>query len=188
MWSVMLHGDGCLRVVSGDNFTVWPASGVLTVVTEPDSPPRSDYTARQLAAVPPYTLYQPESAPARLPAFEPITFDNNVRLSAAALEGNLLRLQWQMPAARPDLDLQYFAHFVDANGEKIGQRDADFLPGRFWCEGDMLTTQIDVNAPPETVALRVGLYQLDPQRGFINANVVDDAGNPIGTWGDVALP
>ncbi|MEM6527916.1 MAG: hypothetical protein AAF653_06455 [Chloroflexota bacterium] len=48
-------------------------------------------------------------------------------------------------------------------------------------------TQIDVNAPPETVLLRVGMYRLLPDGGFANANVIDANGNPAGTWGDVPL-
>ncbi len=187
-WSVLLHDDRCLRVVSGPNFIVWPASDKMMTIIEPDSPNRPEYTVGRFVTVLPYTVYTSDLSKTALPDANTVTFDSDVRLTGSNLDGNILQLQWQMPTTQPNLDLQYFAHFIDADGEKIGQRDADFLPGRFWCEGDTLITQIDVNAPPETASLRVGLYQLDPVRGFINASVIDETGAAIGTWGDVALP
>lgn len=188
VWAVLLHGDACLRAISGDNFTVFPTADAITVITEPDSPPRPGYTAQEITTVPPYTLYQPQIVRESLSPTAPITFDSGVQVVGVSLQDNILRLEWAMPRSQPGVDLQYFAHFIDADGERIAQRDAEFLPGRWWCEGDTLMTQIDVNVPPETQSMRVGMYALTPSGGFVNANVVDSEGNPIATWGDVPLP
>ncbi|MEO1663983.1 MAG: glycosyltransferase family 39 protein [Chloroflexota bacterium] len=194
IWAVMTYGNSCLRTVSTDGFTVLPPERFVTL-TEPDSPTRDLYLtdSPQEFSLPGGTAFaiHEHDAPAwddrHLPAIDPLQFDNDVRLLGMNFAGNILQLEWELPASSPGDDFQYFAHFIDANDERIGQRDGEFLPGRWWCEGDRLITQIDVNAPPETVMLQVGMYRFTPDGGFKNANVIDEAGNPINIRGDVPL-
>jgi len=123
-----------------------------------------------------------------LPSVEPVQYESGVRLVGAEVAGEILLLGWEMPEGQIGLDLQYFAHFLDADGERVAQRDGDFIPGRFWCAGDTVVTQISVAVPAEAVRMDVGLYQLDDERGFINQNVVGPDGAVLGTSGSVPLP
>jgi hypothetical protein len=60
-------------------------------------------------------------------------------------------------------------------------------PGRFWCEGDRLITWAEIELPEGVETLRVGLYAFE-RDGFVNSNVLDDAGNPVASWADISLP
>jgi hypothetical protein len=81
---------------------------------------------------------------------------------------------------------QYFGHFLDQSGERIGQRDTSFWPSKYWCEGDTAVTWIEIALPEGTATLRVGMYVLE--RGQIIASkVLDDGGQPVGQWVDISL-
>ena len=196
-WSVMLRGDACLRVTDGGAYRVSPP-GAYTLLVDPDAPESLKPEADSVLDVPiaqserVYSIYlasgsQLEEAPV-LPSVEPVQYESGVRLVGAEVAGEILLLGWEMPEGQIGLDLQYFAHFLDADGERVAQRDGDFIPGRFWCAGDTVVTQISVAVPAEAVRMDVGLYQLDDERGFINQNVVGPDGAVLGTSGSVPLP
>lgn len=87
-----------------------------------------------------------------------------------------------------DYDYQVFFHALDAAGNRIAQRDASFYPGRYWCAGDMLSINVDLDLTDAAV-LRVGFYRiLDAEIGEIQAvDVLDVAGNAAGNWVDLPL-
>lgn len=193
VWAVLLHGEACLRVTDGGAWEIVPPEPFV-VLAAPDAPDgfMPEDTAAQTIPVTAGGAYHlhpiTPNAGRGLPPIAPVRFANGVQWVGLQLEGGILALEWVMPAPQPGVNLQYFAHFINADGEKIGQRDGEFLPGRWWCARDTLITQIDVNAPSETATVRVGLYALTPGGGFENATVIDADGNPTGTWGDVPLP
>lgn len=132
-----------------------------------------------------------ESAPdwnsTPLQAISPITFDNGVTWTGYALDESRIYLEWRLEQ-RGERDYQYFAHFLDASGERIAQQDASFYPSLYWCAGDRLVTWIDLAGEiPDTAAvLRVGMYR-NENGGFVNANVLDANGAAAGLWGVVSL-
>ncbi|MEM6527917.1 MAG: glycosyltransferase family 39 protein, partial [Chloroflexota bacterium] len=134
IWAVMTYGNACLRTVSTDGFTVMPPRAFVTL-TEPDSPPRDLYLTDNPIefTLPDGEIFAIHTHDARewdtLPDVMPVQFDNSVRLTGMNLAGNILQLAWELPESRPDSDFQYFAHFVDENGERIGQRMANFCRG-----------------------------------------------------------
>lgn len=115
----------------------------------------------------------------------PVSFDNGVQLTGYDLEPDRLTLEWVLPEARPE-SYQYFGHFLDASGERLGQVDPMFWPGGYWCEGDHLITWEDINRPQDTEILRVGLY-IHEDGHYNYASVMDDAGNLLAPWIDIPL-
>lgn len=198
IWTALLHGSAsCVRALTGDGRAVFPA-GRFAVLIAPNAPPGpvSDlYTtpAEQGFALRPgegtYRLNRFESAPAwpgpPLAALSPSHFEGGAALTGYALAEGRLYLEWRLPGTLAK-DFHYFAHFLNAAGDKLGQRDDLLWPGRFGCPGDRLITWTAVDMPPETTTLRVGLYTL-ASGGFANAAVVDEAGSPVGTWVDVPI-
>jgi hypothetical protein len=122
-------------------------------------------------------------------AIDPVQFENGVRLQGIAVEMETERvvLEWLMPMSQPGENLQYFVHLYDASGERVAQRDTDFVPGRFWCEGDRLLTRVDLAVPDDTAIARIGLYSLDEARGFVNTAVLDAGEQPTALWADIPL-
>lgn len=198
IWTAMLHNRAaCVRALSDDRFTLYP-NGSFAALTAPNAPnniTRDQYTlddAQQFdlrEGEGAYYLSEFEMFDTPAPDFtliDPATFDNGATLTGYALTDGVLSLEWSLPGDG-DTDYQYFAHFVDASGEKIGQRDARFYPGGYWCGGDRLITRVDVAPPEGTVALRIGMYQLTPSGGFINSNVVNETGEVVTGWVEVPL-
>ncbi|MBK9123219.1 MAG: hypothetical protein IPM16_08875 [Chloroflexi bacterium] len=85
-------------------------------------------------------------------------------------------------------DYQVFFHALDAAGNRIAQRDASFYPGQFWCTGDRILMNVDLDLT-DAATLRVGFYRiLDAETSEIEAvDVLDIAGNPAGNWFDIPL-
>ncbi|MBI5668337.1 MAG: hypothetical protein HZC41_10045 [Chloroflexi bacterium] len=203
IWSPLLyHRVSCLReVVSAEGgIAVFPHHP-FAVLTAPGGNP---YPLPALYANPAqtvlplrpgegeYTLAVFDRAPAwpgpALVSIPPARFDNDVRLMGYALEPERLYLDWELPA-RPAQDEQYFyfAHFLNATGNRIAQRDSNFWPSKYWCEGDRAVLWVDTAVPlTQTAALRVGLYRV-VNGLFVNSSVLDDSGNSLGLWVDVPL-
>jgi hypothetical protein len=191
-WAVLLHDKRCVRVIDGRGLRVVPNAPSWAVLLTPDMPrPDAPLTVIPLReGEPGYAVFERERPPdvePLPPLADVVRFENGVRLTGMALAGNILQLEWVLPGSQPGQNLQYFAHFMGADGERLAQRDGSFLPGRWWCDGDRLVTQIDVNAPPDAEAMRAGLYALTPGGGFQNIAVLDANGSPAGTWGSVPL-
>ncbi len=140
-----------------------------------------------------YTLYSFKEGPDRfgppMTAIPPVRFDNGATLVGYALDLNWMYLEWRLPrSAHPDTDYQYSGQFLDENGEKIGQRDASFLPSRYWCQGDRLITWIDITLPDSTVTLRASMYHLDEVTGgWTKSFVVNEQGQQTAAWIDIPL-
>jgi 4-amino-4-deoxy-L-arabinose transferase-like glycosyltransferase len=203
VWAVMLRREAdCIRTITGRDLMLFPAHpfAALTAPNALDNPTTKLYRkpdeqvfptrAGQSVWANPYRLSRFDTAPAwdgpPLTSLEaPAAFGGGAQLSGYHLSADRLYLEWRLPGP-VEADYHYFAHFLDAAGEKIGQRDNTLWPGRFWCAGDRLITWADIQLPEGTTTLRVGLYTLK-NGGFINAPVLDSAGNAAGTWVDIPL-
>jgi hypothetical protein len=196
MWTAMLHDSArCVRALTGDGRAVAPGGrfAVLVAPNAPDNPVGNLYandSARTFPLRPgegAYTLYEWNGDP---PLNLPWTAATGVFSSGAHLEGyhrddtrlTLLWRLWNPPAGGEPQDYQYFVHVLDAAGEKIDQRDERFWPGRYWCDGELFVTWTALSVPDTAATLRVGMYRLTPDGGFVNATVGDGA-----TWVEIPL-
>jgi hypothetical protein len=197
-WPVLLRDSAeCVRVITSDGVAVFPNHQFAVLIapnspehpvddlyltdarmTFPLRPDAGDYTVHDFADAPTW------SGPA-LTAIDPVQFDSGAQLTGYRLESSRMYLEWRLPG-RVAKDYHYFGHFLDASGEKIGQRDSILWPGRFWCEGDRLITWSEIELPEGVEVLRVGLYVFE-RGGFVNSSVLDDAGNPIASWVDIQV-
>jgi hypothetical protein len=202
VWEVLLRNSAeCVRSIGGDSFAVFPKDpfAVLISPRAPENPVNNLYQTDAPKDFPlrpgegQYTVYTWEHAPrwtgAPLIDIAPATFDNGIQLTGYHLDPDRIVLNWAVTRSR-GVDYQYFAHFLDADGKRIGQRDATFLPGHSWCAGDDIITWTDIQLPQAVQTLRVGMYILGQGSDtgkFFSANVVDDAGNAVSQWVDIPL-
>jgi hypothetical protein len=149
---------------------------------------------------PPYIVEVFESAPGGISVQSletPTRFDNGVLLMGYALVDGRIFLRWSLPDA-PDRrfyesrahDVQFFAHVLDASGNRVGQLDARFWQARHWCAGDTLYTWAQVAGMDSAALLRVGLYRLrmgDDLSQTTPLDVLDAMGNPAGNWVDIPV-
>jgi hypothetical protein len=197
-WPVLLRDTAtCVRTITGDALAVFPNHpfAVLVAPNAPDNPVDGLYETNNPLALSlrpeagAYTLHHFERAPdwsgPPLNEIVPVRFDNGAHLTRYRLDADRMYLEWQLPGP-VSKDYHYFGHFLDADGERVGQRDNLLWPGRFWCEGDRLITWADVDLPGGVEMLRIGLYALEGG-GVVNSSVLDDAGNPVASWADIAL-
>ncbi len=203
IWMVMLRDTArCVRTLAGDHgLAVFP-DGPFAVLYAPNAPAGAVadlYTTDAPERHPlrpgegAYTIHRFAAAPQPpLPPLTPLDpaprYDNGARLTGYRLEAERLILEWRLPGPVMGQrgDLQYFAHFLDADGNALGQRDVSFWPGRYWCAGDRVLTWTAATPPAGTAILRVGLYLLQGER-YTNSNVLDEADNPIAPWADIPL-
>jgi 4-amino-4-deoxy-L-arabinose transferase-like glycosyltransferase len=197
-WPTMLHGKAdCVRALEGDGVAVFPNHpfAVIVAPNAPENPVNNIYQTDNASVISlrpgegEYLVHRFEVAPdwyaPELIDITPAHFDNGVQLTGYHLDLERLYLQWLLPGQTSE-DYHYFAHFLDANGEKLGQKDNILWPGRFWCGGDQLVTWADIDLPEDIVTLRVGLYVIQ-NRFFYNSNLLDEANNPAGLWVDIPL-
>lgn len=201
IWAALLYDNNrCVRTLTGDGFAVFPA-GPFAVLEAPNAPEiavQSLYETPNPRVYPlrpgegAYTLHSFESAPdwfgPPLTPIRPALFANGVQIIGYRLEAGLLILEWTLPQPDPDADYQYFGHFLNAAGDKIGAADTSFWPGRFWCAGDRLVSWISITRPEDVTTLRVGMYALLPGGGYRNSDIVDADGQPVSPWIDIPLP
>lgn len=203
IWSPMLyHRVSCLRevVAAEGGIAVFPGHpfAVLTAPGGSPYPLPALYAGAAPVVVPlrpgegEYTLVVFDQAPdwpgPALATIPVARFDNGVSLQGYALEAERLYLDWELPA-RPAQDEQYFyfAHFLNAAGDRIAQRDSNFWPSKYWCGGDRAVIWVDTPVPlDETALLRVGLYRV-VNGLFVNSSLLDDSGGAPGLWVDVPL-
>lgn len=121
------------------------------------------------------------------------TFNNGAHLVGTMLPprsvdppGINVRLFW---TANGPLAGNYsaFNHLLDADGNRIGQRDGPLWSGQYWRADELVTHFFELPADVDLDAvaiLRVGLYQfIDGQPG--NLDILDETGNPAGQWVDI---
>jgi hypothetical protein len=198
-WPVLLKGSAqCIRALDGQGAGVLPVES-FAVLTAPDAPDNAvfnlyhrddsitfplrpgegEYTVGIFADAPEWP------APSLTP-IPPARFGSGIELTGYRLDPTTLYLEWRMPG-QVAADYHYFGHFLDANGEKLGQSDSVLLPGRSWCKDDRLATWAFIDLPADVTTLRVGLYTLQGGR-FVNDSLLDADENPVSAWIDIALP
>lgn len=207
-WPVMLRDSAaCVRALPSDGYAVYPA-GRFAVITTPDTGAVVDLysgrgertTVENREGEPPYIVEVFDAAPGGISVQDlenPTRFDNGVLLTGYALDGGRVLLRWSLPDA-PDRrfyesrahDVQFFAHVLDASGNRVGQLDARFWQARHWCAGDTLYTWATVEGTDAAALLRVGLYRLgmgDDLSQTTPLDVLDVMGNPAGNWVDIPV-
>lgn len=197
-WPVLLRGEAdCVRTLTGDGLAVFPARPFAAIIAPnaPENPIGNLYHSPSEVIFP----LRPDEGFYHVNRFEnvliwngpeitpilPAQFGGGAQLIGYALEPQRLYLEWELSSAVA-ADYHYFGHFLNANGDKLGQRDNSLWPGRFWCAGDRLISWVDIELPPDTTLLRVGLYEIIGD-GFRNDSVLDSAGNPVSQWIDIPL-
>lgn len=138
----------------------------------------------------PYIIYPFETAPEWIETpmndVSAPVFDAGIELTGYYLGDTFIRLQWHVLETQGN-SYQYFVHFLNEDGEKVGQRDGPHYVGQHWCEGDTLITGTLIGLPQETVSLRVGLYTINDDGGTTPSNLLDAEGQIIGEWVDISL-
>jgi|GEM_PF-386527 len=214
-WPVILRDVAtCVRALPSDGYAVFP-NHLFTVITTPDASQalaRLYTDATQTTTIDMLTVNQAEAKPYITSIFEvaptwtrapitdliaPVQFDNNVLLTGYGFADGQIYLRWSLPDA-PDRrfyesrahNVQFFAHFLDENGNRIGQLDKQFWHARHWCAGDTLYTWGDIDGTDSAALLRVGFYRLglgkDSGQTF-PLDVLDSLGNPAGNWVDIEI-
>jgi hypothetical protein len=200
LWSNYLYNIACFRetLIPEGGVAVFP-KGRFVTLTPPNVPP--SLVDNLYTSVNPLTFpLRPGEGEIVVNGFEnapewpgpeptqitPQQFDTGVQLKGYHLGDDTLYLWWTLPVTPPQRNYQYFGHFLDQDGNRIGQRDTSFWYLQHWCPGDRIITWIDVNPPEDASTLRVGMYAIENDQ-FINSNVLDSAGNPVSQWVDIPL-
>jgi hypothetical protein len=202
VWEPLLYDTArCVRdlQIEGGWMALQPAGEFVAVLASPpdDYTMPAMYVTDNPQVVPlrpdeaPYTLYAHESAPewtgVPLNDISPQKFANGVMLTGYQLVDDLMILRWRLPENTDGVQYSYFAHFLDNEGQRIGQRDTAFYAPQFWCEGDTLTTWVTIALPDATATLRVGMYILEADGGTQEIPIVNDDGAIITFFVDVSL-
>lgn len=204
IWKPLLYNQAsCVRdlVIAGGNVAVLPDHPFAVMVASYAAPYslRDFYTQTPAQVVPlrpdedPYTIHAWDTAPewteTTITTVTALPFENGVRLTGYSLVSQSIYLQWHIDAAGSRDNVQYFAHFFNAAGDKIGQRDSSFYDVQYWCTGDTIITRVDLDAPiPDgTVKMSVGMYRLveGKARGL---GTIDEAGQPAAGTIDIDVP
>jgi hypothetical protein len=193
VWPVMLRDTAqCVRTLVGDGYAVFPNHpfAALQAPNMPEHALSGLYLSENQLYFPErdggsgYYIHHwqtnPEWQGVAITEIEPIRFAGDVLLTGYGLDEGVTLLQWQLPAANPELEYQWSVQPHNANGEKLGQSDTRFWQGRHWCEGDRLLTWQWFDTPHETASLHVYLYELGGanEAAYLNAPVLDAMGNP----------
>ncbi len=180
-------------------FVVWPyndwESGVLPYLPHPGYLGITAGPKAQGDLDPePYTIATFIQGKARPDVPEPVArFDDGIWLRAALVhpdqDSARVHLWWDADQA-PTAPYTVFIHYI-RDGERIAQDDAQpgygHMPTTFWRAGDLILDEhplSNIIPDPKRDTLRIGLYHSDTVEGL---NVLDDAGNAIGTWIDLPV-
>jgi hypothetical protein len=92
-----------------------------------------------------------------------VTFAGQIELTGYRLADGQLDLQWRA-LSRPAADYTVFVHALDSSGKVLAQADGEPLGGAFptgmWQPGETVLDHHALTAPPGTVKVEVGLYEL----------------------------
>lgn len=204
VWTPMLYNTAsCVRdlLINGGGIDILPDHPFAALVA-PLAPINADYVVPERyknsnpQIIPlrpgedPYIIYSFDKAPewteTPIVDIDPVQFETGIQLTGYYITDNWMQLRWKVQELT-GLSFQYYGHFLNAAGEKIGQRDAPFYVGQQWCEGDTLITTIDIQLPPETVTLRVGLYSLKEGGGTQSYNITNPKSQEGALWVDIPL-
>jgi hypothetical protein len=127
----------------------------------------------------------------KTPLGSPRRLANGVELLAWRFDGELrpggtiqFSLAWWLDGPPPaGTDYHFFAHLVDAAGQRWGQHDQAGFPTASWQAGDLvlLFFQIEVGAeaPAGEYWVNLGMYSYPD---VVAVPVVDEAGAPVADW------
>jgi 4-amino-4-deoxy-L-arabinose transferase-like glycosyltransferase len=124
------------------------------------------------------------SGPAIVP-ISPARFDTGVTLTGYALDKRRIYLEWMVDHKGEADQYFYTVNFVKADGSRVSQRDSNFWPTKYWCNGDRIIQWIDFDVP-QASQMRVGLYQVK-EGNFINSQALDAKSNTVREWTEIAL-
>ncbi len=195
VWTALLGGERCVVSTDGAALIPLPQGRFATLITPGieigtarslygDGVPVSfyDYTK------PGYALLEYDQPPQLgddLTPIAPARFANEVELTGYRVSSDGIQMHWRLPEAR-ETQYQMFIHLLDASGERLTQQDGPFLDSRTWCAGTGLLTRTGIDVPADAATLRVGFYTLRGDQ-FMNADLLDEAGNPAAPWLDLPL-
>jgi hypothetical protein len=186
VWDVLLDSVPQVRFVNGTRTAVIPDHPALELIAWspalrvcPDQACASDPGVRVFALRPgenPYILRsaQPEQDSLAITPLEPVRFSNGATLTGYAVSESDVTLVWTL-SGPASADCQAFVHALDAEGNRLDQRDRPVWPGRYWRAGDTLILWFDLALPPGTITLNTGLYTLDGA-AYDVVEVLDAAG------------
>jgi hypothetical protein len=120
-----------------------------------------------------------------LTSIPPARFDNGVQLTGYDWGEETITLEWKLPAPISQ-NYYYFVHFLNAQGDRVGEIDTDFWPGKNWRANDRLITWASSARPENVTTLRIGLFILR-NGSYVNSNVLDQANNALSPWVDIPL-
>lgn len=203
VWDTLLWEHvSCVRTLVPQGYAVFP-DHAFTVVIAPDAPIEpgdSLYAKADLELFPTraggrgYTVFDWDGAPdwggPRIENIDPVLFSNGVQLTGYGFQGNEVFLEWRLPGRRVGRDYQYSAQLYAEAGARLGQWDGRFWHGRHWCAGDRLLTWGPLEIDDSATTLKVAMYTLGSgkdQAQFVNAEVLDELGNPAGWSADIPL-
>jgi hypothetical protein len=205
VWQPFLYDLSCVRqpFIHGGSVAIFP-NHPFAVIYPPDAQAnpldesvRSLYTSGLMTEYPlrleetPYRIFTfddvPEWSGPELQPIDPARFEGGMALTGYLFDAGRVYLRWELtPPPQSEPLNTVFTHLLDANGERIGQRDTPFLAGEFWCADDEVITWADLPLADNTSTLRVGIYQIRADGGIVNRNLLDSAGNPAGQWVDIS--
>ncbi len=199
LWTSLLMKPGrCVRAVDNRNLLVFPADHFTALIAPnaPDSAVRKVYTQGTpgqpfdiVSADGPYSAYDYDTAPPytgpTLTRLGPVRFANGAAVIGYAVTSGGVVMAWTLPGPTAT-NYQTFVHLLDADGEKVAQKDQPFFAGRYWCDGDRIVTGAQLDVPAGAKTLRFGMYVLNG-KDVSNVAALDADGNPA-AWADVRLP
>lgn len=96
--------------------------------------------------------------------------------------GDYIQLWWQVSGVFTLADVTWFVHALDATSQRLAQADVPTYPTRYWQTGDVVLTQLPLNASAHQ--WRLGQYAALSLEPF---PVLDAAGQPAAPWLDMTV-
>lgn len=197
VWGVLLEAVPQVRFVNGTRTLVIPAGDAIEVIawspaliTCPALACLDEPGVRRFDLRPgeqPYLMRPaPRDQPVDITPIKPVRFANGAHLIGYSANEETVILAWRL-AGPENRDYQAFVHALDAEGQRLDQRDRPAWPGRYWHAGDTLLLWFDLSLPPTTAVLYAGMYALDGTR-VDTVEVVDESGAYLAQGAEIALP
>jgi hypothetical protein len=107
-----------------------------------------------------YTVYSfldlPTWEASPITSIEPVVFMNGIQLTGYHAESNRLTLRWVLPEPTK-VNYNYRLRLFDSNDRLLIERDMEFWPSQYWCEGDQLFSWVDIDQLGEAFTLQVSM-------------------------------
>lgn len=193
VWGVLLDGVPQVRFVNGTRTTVIPAGPALELIAWSSGlricPDRdcldSGAVFNLRPGENPYLLGIAGTGVPDLVTIKPARFANGATLTGYAVQADAVLLAWEL-GGPVGADYQAFIHVLDADRNRLDQRDRLAWPGRYWHAGDTLLLWFDLTLPPDAAALYAGMYTTDGAT-FQNVEALDAQGAYLGQGVTISL-